>query len=207
MEVVMVNKKYLEEILRNQTIKDSGHEERKGVLSMSSLHLEDDEIIRNYFDGMAVVPFQHLKFYRGKLAEEGFIERIVNSHIFSTVLVHQKISVYDDRLTGHTDILIPEHNIIFEYKSVPSIENLAELAQSKQVPYKVFCQVQGYLLWGKYTKAFIVYEAREGGYPIVIEMDSHYNKQVDLRNKAERILKQIDDISIGKRRDIENGKS
>lgn len=174
-------------LLVEETVRQCGHQERKGVLSMSSLLEKDEVIIDRFRNGHDVDTLTKLKFYHGSHAEEGMRTRLIALFEQTGKLeCGTTLVAYDGRLTGHVDFIID--GIVVEYKTVPTVEILDRMREQNNLPRRVFYQVQAYLLWGKFPKAFVVYESRAGGFPWVIEVLPDGNIRAELRAKADRLI-------------------
>ncbi len=178
----------LHKLLDEETYRQCGHEERKGQLSMSWLHLPEEEIIDKVLNGCAMDDRSKLKLYQGTYAERGIRERLSSLLNSTSLLCTQPkvLTAYDGRLTGHTDGSIDD--ALVEIKSVPDEYALAQTRSKGKLPFKVFCQINAYMLWGKYKRAFVIYESREEGLHWVSEHYPNNNCQRDLIAKVETVL-------------------
>jgi hypothetical protein len=188
----MISAREFEMQLNKATVEMSGFTSRLHELHMSSLHLSEIEIFNNYWRGIQIDAEILPKLYHGRWAERGFLERVVAAMGASfKTWTGLKISAYGGRLIGNVDWIL-EERVLLEYKTVPTIAIVEDMRKHCRVPYKVQCQVQSYLLWGKFSCAFLVIESREGGYPWVMEVNHDAKMQETLMAKAERVLEMID---------------
>jgi hypothetical protein len=187
-----MNATTLQKLIEDESIRQCGHEERKGKLSMSWLHLPEGEILQRVRTGCQMDDQTKLKLFQGTWAEEGMINRLMPAIYGETFkkVFNVEISAFDSRLTGHIDFILDAETIV-EYKCIGTREKFDKQKAQGKVPFKVFSQVQSYLLWGKYKKAFVVYECRDDGTIWVTEMPPHLNRQHELMEIAMRILSKI----------------
>ena len=195
----------LRELLDAETIRQCGHEERKGQLSMSWLHLPVDVIVDQVRKGCHFDDATKLKLYQGTHAEIGLRTRL--STLFSQDNIAsrdsivwkppQVIEAYDGKLTGHIDGYIESagkfnDETLIEFKTVPDLTALAEIRRTRMVPRKVFHQVNAYMLWGDFVNCFVVYETRYEGEHEVLEIHPSHRLQEELKTKVERVLSMLD---------------
>lgn len=196
----------LERLITEETVRRCGHEERKGKLSMSWLHLPDQEILNRYRNGCAMSVEQKRKLYQGTHAEDGMFERllpywteVMGIPVFTTGSVvpalaervrNVLVSAYDGRLTGHIDFVISKDEFI-EYKTIAAKAGFEAQRQQNRVSFKTSCQCQSYLLWGRFEKCLVVTECLESGDLWIVEIRPHESHQTLLREKVERLLGKI----------------
>ncbi len=184
----------LKDKLVDETVRLCGHEERKGQLSMSWLHLPIETIVDQVRNGHHQDDCTKLKLYQGTHAEKGMRERLnlvcqVNNWSWGPPEV---LTAYEGRLTGHTDGSI--NGCLMEIKTVPDVEALAQIKATGKVPFKVFSQMNAYLLWGKFDEtAFAIYETRKEGEIWVLRVTANPRVQDELQQKAEQVLAIIDE--------------
>lgn len=188
----MIDIPKFELLLKAETAKRCGHEERKGQLSMSWLSLSDQEILARMKNGHTVDTETKLKLHKGTMAENDLRDRII---AVSESEVGRKIGrwgpprtlvAYDGRLLGHTDGEID--STLIEVKTVPDRAVLEKIKQLPILPFKVRAQTNAYMFWGRYRDALVVYETRVEGdlWPVGVRPDLELQRE--LRKKAERIL-------------------
>ncbi len=182
-------------LLIQETVKRSGHEERKGQLSMSWLSLDDEEIIRRFRNGCIEEPEKLLKLHKGTMCEKDLRDRIqaaLETQIgrgLGEWKPPRTILAYDGRLTGHTDGSIG--STVLEVKTIPDIAILRQMKERGGIPFKVQCQVQSYIHWGKFKDGLVIYETRVEGEIWPVHVLSNPDLQQDLRQKAERIMRRL----------------
>lgn len=178
----------LELTLKAVTAEHCVHEERKGVLGMSNLYLPIDEILQRYKFGYHPDNEQKLKLFQGTQSEIAMRGRlmIVCKNLGLQWEEPEVLFAYEGRLTGHTDGSVNDH--VLEIKTVPNAEILNDIKKSGRVPYKVFCQVNSYMLWGMKKKALVIYETRNEGQLCLVEVLPSEKLQAELKAKAEKVL-------------------
>ena len=181
----------LHTMLDQETAVQSGHEERRGILSMSHLHLSDAEILQQFRDGVQMDGRQKLKLYLGSLCERGIRERLkaicaAGAGVWTDP---KEIKAFGGRLTGHIDGAIDR--TLVEIKTVPTVKVLDEMKLRPTIPFKVESQINSYMLWGYYERTLLIYEERESGTHWITEHFPNKHLQRDLHFKAEFILKTL----------------
>jgi hypothetical protein len=178
-------------MLDQETAVQSGHEERRGILSMSHLHLSDAEIVQQFRDGVQMDGHQKLKLYLGTLCERGIRERLeaICAAGAGVWTKPKEIRAFNGRLTGHIDGAIDK--TLVEIKTVPTVKALEEMKLRSTIPYKVESQINSYMLWGPYERTLLIYEERETGTHWITEHFPNKHLQRDLHFKAEYILKTL----------------
>jgi hypothetical protein len=158
---------------------------------MSWLHLPDEEILRRVREGCYAADVDKMKLYQGTNSERSLRERI-------EAICRQKnlrwtpprvLSAYDGLLTGHTDGEL--EGILVEIKTVPDALILEKIIEHGRVPFKVYSQMNAYMLWGNYKRGLCIYEERTTGTLYVFEVYVNTGIQKGLKEKAERIIHQL----------------
>ena len=159
---------------------------------MSNLHLRIEEILERYRNGYHPDEEQKLKLFQGTQSEIGMRGRleIVCKKLGLAWGDPRVLSAYGGRLTGHTDGDIDGDTVI-EIKTVPDVAILNKMKGGDRVPFKVFSQVNAYMLWGPYERALVIYETRNEGLLWLVEVLPNNRVQAELQAKAEEVLKRI----------------
>jgi hypothetical protein len=155
---------------------------------MSNLHLRVEEILERYHPDAE----QKLKLFQGTQSEIGMRGRleIVCKKLALAWGEPRVLSAYGGRLTGHTDGDIDSDTVV-EIKTVPNAEIISRMKSDGKVPFKVFSQVNAYMLWGPYKRALVIYETRNEGRLWLVEVLPNNRVQAELQAKAESVLAQI----------------
>ncbi len=82
--------------------------------------------------------------------------------------------------------------MLIEIKTLQCVEHLEGLKAKGRVPFKVYAQMNAYMLWGKYERGICMYEERATGAQWLVEIYPSRKMQEDLKAKAERILSAIE---------------
>lgn len=182
----------LHSALDQETALQSGHEERVGIFSMSSLYLSDQDILELIRSGVGMSEHQRLKLYLGTHSEKGIRERLeaVCRKGFGTWTPPRLITAFNGRLTGHIDGAIDK--ALVEIKTVPNEAVLSEMKLRRTIPFKVEAQINSYMLWGPFERTLLIYEERENGTHWINECFPNKNLQRDLHFKAKYILDALD---------------
>lgn len=185
------NLQNLELMMLAETAAQSGHEQRKGQLSMSWLWMNDEEIVRRIQAGCTATQTEKQKLYLGTLCERGIRERL--EALCKSADWHYRegglITAYDGKLTGHPDCFI--NDTLIEIKTLQCIEHLDSLKVKGRVPFKVYAQMNAYMLWGKYEQGICLYEERATGAQWLTEIHPSRKVQDELKAKAEKILSAV----------------
>ena len=182
----------LELMMLAETAAQSGHEERKGRLSMSWLWMDEQEIIMRIQAGCTATQTEKQKLYLGTLCERGIRERLraLCEHAGWQYREGGLLTAYDGKLTGHPDCFV--NDVLIEIKTLQCVEHLEGLKAKGRVPFKVYAQMNAYMLWGKYERGICMYEERATGAQWLVEIYPSRKMQEDLKAKAERILSAIE---------------
>jgi len=191
----MIEAKELKRLLIDETVKQSGFVPRRGELHMSWLWMPVEKIIERVLTGEDPTEEMKVKFFQGNLGEEGIknrlfaICRVDNSGM--TFEHGRELKDFDGRLVGHTDcaLLTEAEDILIECKTVPDDDALyGSTMQSRGVPFRVYAQVQGYMLWGNYGRTFVIYESRATGLLWLVDVPADAKFQDELADKALEVL-------------------
>ena len=188
-----MNSNELQRLIVKETIRVCGHQERQGELHMSCLHLPDELIIKYIREGNKQEEKSKSKLFQGTWAEEGMTGRLYNIfHPDGTVKASNlEINAYGGRLIGHIDFLM-DVDVFVEYMSFGTPEKLMIQKNTGKIPRKKYCQIQSYLLWGKFDKAFFIGEDRDEGELWVKEIYPDHKFQSELKAKVERLLPELE---------------
>lgn len=160
--------------LMDHTIKISNFQDKRDYLSLSHSHLMVEEIVKYYKDGFISDNKGKLKCYKGYQMEKDLICRMTDLFI-SEISPGGEVVGFDGLVKGHTDFWYG--NMVGECKSVLMD---SWMPKHGKVPYKVFMQVQAYMLFGDSDRAIVVYESRESGMidDFVIHADGKIQKKI-----------------------------
>jgi len=155
---------------------------------MSSLGLPEHEIIKQFREGSIPDDETRLKYYQGTIAERGLRLRLMELHRSGRLVFEEprEIRAFDGLLVGHTDGAVD--GVVIEYKTVPTAEILQEVISRHKLPWRVYTQIQAYMLWGPYPSGMVIYECRSGGRPWIHEVARDSRVQQTLHDKARQLV-------------------
>ena len=181
--------------IEQYTAANSGFEERREYVSLSQIHLPEEDIIRQYFDGFKADHLARLKCYKGYQMERDLKDRIVNTFGNERVYTLPAVTAFDGIVAGHPDLLLDR--IPADIKSVPLDEHLPV----GRVPRRVFLQLQAYMLYGNWPRSLAIYESRETGRIA----DYGINPVVSVQNEIHAKLKRVVEYIVAQERRASNG--
>lgn len=152
--------KELESQLINYTASISQFDTKRDYISMSNIHLDAEELVKQFKEGYRATLHQKLKCYKGYQMEHDLKYRISNilceRH---NIQMHVEYKTEDNLFKCHPDLGIDE--IPTDCKSVLKDEWLPD--SYNKVSRKIKYQMQGQMLLGKQNRAMLIYESRESG--------------------------------------------
>lgn len=193
----------IETAIRQHTVLTGGHEKRS-YLGMSQINRGEDDLLRELIHGTDEPgPEARQRLALGYETEANIKARLLARGLIvpnGEREVRAEWSKWSDgtyMFRGHTDgewtdgKLVNDvrvGNSLLEIKSTID-RKLVQIRTDNRIPADHFAQVQCYMHFGDYQKAFIVYFARDSGAVLVYPV--HYNAQraIGLSKKAERILR------------------
>ena len=184
----------LKERLCRELVAQSGLEERREYLGMSSVGRCPREMYRRYVDGVADMSEQHhFRSWLGYLFQGG-VERLFGEELVARE--REIVAEFDERFRGHADLETAGGDLV-EIKSVDWIG--MEMVRQRGPKRAHRAQMQMYLRHGGYEKGFLVYVARDvpwkkwKGLPVwVYEMRVDEKEGQRLDGKARLVLAAVD---------------
>lgn len=180
----------LQKALVNYTVKNSGHEARRGYIGLSEMGLCERVI------------YEH---YRHGLRDDGGVQqRLVNKISFEleaaliarlkAIGVYQPgktISLSEGLVQGHTDGQIGDD--LLEIKTVALEEHFPV---DGHLPRKIFYQVQGYMHYTGLKNALVVYLARANGALLVVSV--RYQEAIgrEIAGRVERLQRAVREVKV-----------
>jgi hypothetical protein len=172
-----MNAAELQQALIDWSVKYSGYEDHRNYIGLSGISDCPKVIFRRFFNSYAIQVKEHL---RTRYSHE--IEGVIKDRLrkMGVLEIGQEISAYQGMVRGHIDGEISEK--LLEIKTVP----LAEYLPVGGVPRKVFWQVQGYMCYGGYEEALVLYFARDKGTfrTFEIPIDQAVGNEIDAKIKS-----------------------
>jgi hypothetical protein len=149
--------------IESWTAQNSHFEESRSYISMSAASKNPIEIAEGYLNGQKADLHARLKCYKGYQMEKDLLNRL--EAIYGCQLErHPELSAFDGWVKGHPDgkLTLPEFEqpIYLDCKSVNLNEHLPSV---ETIPYKVFMQLQAYMLFSNTKLGLIIYESRQSG--------------------------------------------
>lgn len=146
--------------LEEFTAANSGFETSRDYISLSHCGDPIEKQIEKYFHGFDDSLETRLRCYKGYQTERDLLTRI--QKVFTTrITTGIEISAFDGLVKGHPDFGFD--GLPGDCKSVPADEHLPFAVEGKQIPRKVFWQMQGYMYYLKQSKGLLIYEVRDTG--------------------------------------------
>lgn len=142
--------------IERYTAEHSNFDSSRDYISMSHSNLSVVDLVNQFESGFDDSLAIRLKCYKGYQMQKDLINRI--TAVFGDAIVTDaEISAFNGVVKGHPD---------FMYNGIPgdckSVALDTWLPQGK-LPYRVFCQMQAYMLYSSTTSAVVIYESRETG--------------------------------------------
>lgn len=142
------------------TAANSSYELSRDYVSISHCGDSVEKQIETYFAGFIDSLEIRLRCYKGYQIEKDLVGRI--KKVFTNrITTGFEISEFDGLVKGHPDFCFDD--LPGDCKSVPNDEHLPFAKEGKQIPRKVFWQMQGYLYYMKKPKGLLIYEVRDTG--------------------------------------------
>lgn len=187
-----MNASELEHQIENYITNHSGLDQRRDYLGMSKIGNCPLVSYREYFDGITLSEQTHRMCYTGYEQETNILVMLVGMGIAKLVSDDRKevVAKFDPRLRGHIDALTCEDDLL-EVKSV-SLRKFSQIAESRRALGKHYVQVQLYMLYGNWTKTFMVYRCRETYEHLVLQIPFRATMAHTFQDKARKLLAHID---------------
>jgi len=166
----------LEKKLIEWSVNNSGYDEHRDYIGLSTLADCSRIIYHRYFNRVGLAREGHLKTRYCYEVEENIKERFRRMGLYSP---EKEISIFDGLVKGHTDGEILGY--LLEIKTVPETDHIPRC--SVYIPGKVYWQVQAYMLYGSYNRAFLIYLARKFGLfrVFIVTRDESLQSKINIR--------------------------
>ncbi len=176
--------KEIAEALEKYTIEKSNFDEKRNYISMSHSHLSVEELIEQYTKGFEKTKDICLKCYKGYQMEEDMISRL-NAVFKEKITNGGEIEVFAGIVKGHPDFRF--ENNPADLKSVL----MDDWIPKEKVPYKVYCQMQSYMMYSNRDRGLVIYESRETGIIKAFDLFSNNKLQKEIHNKFREVVKKL----------------
>lgn len=184
----MNTKDFESELIRYTTL-NSHFDNTRNYISLSNVSKPVEDILYDYYHGYNADTKAMLKCYKGYQMERDLKQRIQNVCTIMQIPFSDKIelSLGADYIKGHPDLLI--NNIPAYCKSVLKDEWLPET--SRNISYKIKCQLNAYMMAANCDYAYAIYESRESGLLKELLYDADRLIQKQITDKIEQIIKAV----------------
>lgn len=146
--------------LKQYTASRSNYETSRRYISLSRVHLREDEMINEYMQGFPSSMEIQLKCYKGYQMERDLLARI--KQVYGdriTTGASLEIEAFDGLVKGHPDFKFDDYP--GDCKSVAMDEWLPK--PDGKLPKRIYFQLQAYMLYSKKDRAIVVFESRQSG--------------------------------------------
>lgn len=175
--------------IEHYTAEHSNFDSSRDYISMSHSNLSVDDLVNQYESGFDDSLAIRLKCYKGYQMQKDLINRI--TAVFGDdITTDAEISAFNGIVRGPPDFMYnhPEyHGIPGDVKSVAMD---AWLPQDK-VPYRVFCQMQAYMLYSATAHAMVIYESRETGKLVQYNITQSRKVQTEIDDKFRAVVHRL----------------
>lgn len=171
----------------------SNFDTKRAYLGMSRLSECPRKIYNEYLYGSTVHENTYRMSYAGYEQERCILEMLTGSGVARTVK-RELVAPFDERLRGHIDAELVEGDLL-EIKSV-SMERFQKVSREHRPLLSHAVQVQMYMRYGGYRRAFLVYRNRETYEHLVLEVLPDLTMQRKYEEKASRLLDAIDQRQV-----------
>jgi len=183
---------YILQTIREHTAQTGGHETRH-YLGMSQISRREEDLIRDMINGSpkpTLDDYQRLALgyetetnVRNRLLGAGLIKPEWNQNLHAEWSLHEGQYLF----RGHTDGEWKDGSLL-EIKSTLGVK-LDQIEQSGKLPRPHFEQVQCYMHFGRYERAYVLYFARDTGRFLVKPLSYVKSVGVSLNQKAQRVIR------------------
>jgi hypothetical protein len=180
-------------LLEEFTAANSSFETSRNYLSISHCADPVEKQIETHFRGFEDSIAIRLRCYKGYQTERDLVGRI--KKVFTDrVETGYEISVHGGLVKGHPDFLFD--GLPADCKSVPNEEHLPFATESKQIPRKVYWQMQGYLFYMQKPKGLLVYEVRDTGKIMDYWVYANHSLGQTIDENFRKVISEIDNRSL-----------
>lgn len=174
----------LQRDLIDWTVRNSGHDEHRPYIGLSTLADCERAIYNRFFNRTGVPLAERLKHKAAHEIEENIKARFRAMGIYSGP---RKIVLHGGLVRGHTDGGIL--GALLEIKTVPMEEHIP--ASAPKIPFKVKYQSQAYMHYGSYDMTLVLYYARASGAFRIFELlkDRSFGHVID--EKVSRLVEAV----------------
>lgn len=170
----MFNPSEIEKLLIQWSVKNSGYDEHRDYIGLSTIGDCPCLIYNRYFNRTGISTAEHLKTRYAYEIERLIKERLQQIGLYSP---GKEISIHGGLVRGHTDGKIG--GSLLEIKTLPRTEYLP--TSPMHISTKIYWQIQAYMLYGGYSVTTLIYFARDDGQfkVMVVSRDESLQSQID----------------------------
>lgn len=184
--------KFIEQKITEYILANSGLDQHRDYLGISKIGDCPRKAYREYFEGGSFTEENHRMCFTGYEQEGQILNMLATLGLIRLIGNDEKevVAPFDPRLRGHIDGLTRDGDLL-EVKSV-SWKRFQSIQENHRALSRHFIQVQLYMLYGRWARAFIVYRCRETYEHVVIHIPFNGNQALKFQQKAARLLECID---------------
>ncbi len=172
----------LEKALTDWTVENSGYDEHRNYIGLSTIADCPKEIYRRFFNETHASRELRLRTRFTYEIEANLIERLRALGLYRKA---ETISVYDGLVQGNPDGRILED--LLEIKTIP----LSEHIPRDRLPARVYWQCQAYMKYGSYPATLVIYLARETGCFKVFDICPNAMRMEIIDRKVQRLIQAV----------------
>lgn len=184
MDAVVLERKVNEYLAQN-----SGLDQKRAYLGISKIADCPRKVIDEFLNGVTVTEESHRMCFAGYEQERMVMQMLVAMNVARPYL-HEVVAPFDSRLRGHVDGVTVDGDLL-EIKSV-SLRKFEQVTQTHQALRKHFVQVQLYMRYGGWNRAWVVYRSRETYQHAIVRVPYMPGTAEKYELKAKRLLAFID---------------
>jgi len=174
----------LENRLINYTVANSNYEEHRSYIGLSKISEPAEKLAQLYKSNQSADVKTKLKCYKGYQMEADIIDRLKKIYL-NRINIEKTITAYDGLVQGHPDGWLDDFPL--DVKSVLCDDWIPET----KLPTRIYWQMQGYLLYARKEKAFVIFESRENGIIRVKTITPNYSIQKAIDEKLRKTIQLI----------------
>jgi len=179
-----MNTREMDRLFIEWTAENSGYDEHRNYIGLSTIADCPREIYRRYFDSTPASVSSRLKTRASYEIEENLKNRFRKMGVYGEGI---EISLYNGLVKGHTDGEI--WGRLLDIKTVPLTEHLP---RDNNLPSKVFWQIQAYMFFGGWEDSVVLYFARDFGVHKFFYVRYHESMGKKIETKLTGILRDIE---------------
>ena len=187
-----MSQKEIEYRITTHIARASGLDQHRKYLGISKISQCPRAAVLEFRNGIVETGAAHRMCYAGYEQERAVMQLLYNAGVSIGVFPMSKevVAPFDSRLRGHIDGETVDGDLL-EIKSVSKFK-FDSIQADRIAKFAHLTQVQLYMRYGGWKKAFIVYRCRDTYEHVVIEVPYSESQSEKLEQKAKVILAYID---------------